>query len=72
MGKAKVKAKARTKAKVKPNRNIRNTMLDKAVRWLEENIDLYAMDTISAKSGYHQIVLTREFEEAFRQAMKGE
>ena len=48
------------------------TMLDKAARWLEENIDLYAMDTISAKSGYHQIVLTREFEEAFRQAMKGE
>ena len=47
------------------------TMLDKAVRWLEENIDLYAMDTISAKSGYHQIVLTREFEEAFRQAMEG-
>lgn len=48
-----------------------HTMLDKAVRWLEDNIDLYAMDTISARSGYHQIVLTRGFEAAFRQAMEG-
>ena len=47
------------------------TMLDRACEWLKENIDLYAMDTISAKSGYHQIVLTREFKEAFRQAMEG-
>ena len=48
-----------------------HTMLDKAIRWLKENIDLYAMDTISARTGYHQIVLTRDFETAFRQAMEG-
>lgn len=48
------------------------TMLNSACKWLKENIDLYAMDTISASSGYHKIILTREFETAFRQAMKGE
>lgn len=45
------------------------TMLDKAVRWLKKNIDLYAYE--SSNTHYPEIKLTECFEEAFRQAMEG-
>lgn len=47
------------------------TMLDLACEWLKENIDLYAFEGISIKSGFTEIKLTDEFETAFRQAMEG-
>ena len=47
------------------------TMLDKVCEWLKENIDLYAAERISIKSGYPEIVLTDYFEKNFRQAMGG-
>lgn len=48
------------------------TMLDRACKWLKENIDLYSDTAFSIKSGYPEITLTDEFETAFRQAMEGE
>ena len=47
------------------------TMLDRACEWLAENIDLYAFEGISIKSGFTEIKLTDDFEDAFRQAMEG-
>ena len=47
-----------------------STMLDKVCEWLKENIDLYAYNAFSGKSGYTEITLTDEFETAFKQAMK--
>ena len=49
-----------------------STMLDRACKWLKENIDLYTFEGISIKSGFTEIKLTDVFETAFRQAMKGE
>ena len=46
------------------------TMFEKAIKWIEENIDLVAMDTVSAKSGYHQIVMMQDFKQKFREAME--
>lgn len=46
------------------------TMIEKAIKWIEENIDLVAMDTVSAKSGYHQIVMMQDFKQKFREAMQ--
>ena len=46
------------------------TMLDRACEWLKENIDLYTYE--SSNTHYPEIKLTECFEEAFRQAMKGE
>ena len=46
------------------------TMLDKVCEWLKENIDSYAYNSFSGKSGYTEITLTDEFETAFKQAMK--
>ena len=46
------------------------TMIEKAIKWIEENIDLVAMDTVSAKSGYHQIEMMQDFEQKFREAMQ--
>lgn len=48
------------------------TMIDKACDWLKENIDLYSYNAFNTKSSYTEITLTDEFENAFRQAMKGE
>ena len=47
------------------------TMLDRACKWLKENIDLYAFEGISIKSGFTEIKLTDNFEDDFRQAMEG-
>lgn len=47
------------------------TMLDRACEWLKDNIDLYAFEGFSIKSGYTEIKLTDVFETAFRQAMEG-
>lgn len=47
------------------------TMLDRACKWLKENIDLYSYNAFNTKSGYCEITLTDEFETAFRQAMEG-
>lgn len=46
------------------------TMIDKAIKWIKENIDLVAMDTVSARSGYHEIVMMNDFEQKFRKAME--
>lgn len=46
------------------------TMIDNAIKWIKENIDLVAMDTVSARSGYHQIVMMNDFEQKFRKAME--
>lgn len=46
------------------------TMIDKACKWLKENIDLVAMDTVNARSGYHEIVMMNDFERKFREAME--
>ena len=46
------------------------TMLDKVCKWLKENIDLYAYNSFSGKSGYTEITLTDTFEAAFKKAMK--
>lgn len=46
------------------------TMIEKACKWLEENIDLVAMDTVNARSGYHEIVMMNDFERKFREAME--
>mgnify|MGYP003424509470 CR=1 FL=1 len=46
------------------------TMIDKACKWLEENIDLVAMDTVNVRSGYHEIVMMNDFERKFREAME--
>ena len=46
------------------------TMIKKAIKWIEENIDLVAMDTVSARSGYHEIVMMNDFEQKFRKAME--
>lgn len=45
------------------------TMIDNAIKWIKENIDLVAMDTVNARSGYHQIVMMNDFEQKFRKAM---
>lgn len=47
-----------------------STIIEKAIKWLKENIDLVAMDTVSARSGYHQIVMMQDFEQKFREAMQ--
>lgn len=46
------------------------TMIKKAIQWIKENIDLVAMDTVNARSGYHQIVMMNDFEQKFRKAME--
>ena len=46
------------------------TMLDKVCEWLRENIDLYAYNSFSMKSGCTEIRLTDVFETAFKKAMK--
>ena len=46
------------------------TMLDRACEWMKKNIDLYAYE--SSNTHYPEIKLTECFDEAFRQAMKGE
>lgn len=46
------------------------TMIDNAIKWIKENIDLVAMDTVNARSGYHQIVMMDEFERKFRETME--
>ena len=46
------------------------TMIEKACKWLKENIDLVAMDTVNARSGYHEIVMMNDFERKFREAME--
>lgn len=44
--------------------------IKKACKWLKENIDLVAMDTVNARSGYHEIVMMNDFERKFREAME--
>ena len=46
------------------------TMIEKACKWLKENIDLVAMDTVNVRSGYHEIVMMNDFERKFREAME--
>lgn len=46
------------------------TMIEKACKWLKENIDLVAMDTVNARSGHHEIVMMNVFERKFREAME--
>jgi hypothetical protein len=46
------------------------TMIDNAIKWIKENIDLVAMDTVNARSGYHQIVMMDDFERKFRESME--
>lgn len=48
------------------------TMLDRACKWLKENIDLYSYNAFNTKSAYTEITLTDEFETAFKQAMEGD
>lgn len=49
-----------------------DAFIDKACKWLKENIDLVAMDTFNVRSGYHEIVMMNFFEKKFRQAMEEE
>lgn len=45
-------------------------LVEKACEWLKENIDLYAYNSFSGKSGYPEITLTEVFETAFKKAME--
>lgn len=45
-------------------------IINKACEWLKENIDLYAYNSFSRKSGYPEIKLTEVFETAFKKAME--
>lgn len=47
------------------------SFLERAYKWIEENIDLYAEVKINVKSGYPEIQLTNNFKENFIKAMKG-
>lgn len=47
------------------------SFLERAYKWIEENIDLYAEVKINVKSGYPEIQLTNDFKENFIKAMKG-
>ena len=44
--------------------------IKKACEWLEENIDLIAMDIVDARSRRHEIVMMNDFEGKFREAME--
>jgi hypothetical protein len=45
-------------------------IIDKACIFIRQNIDLYAMDTVDARTMKHKIVLMTDFEKAFRKAME--
>jgi hypothetical protein len=45
-------------------------LVEKACEWLKENIDLYAYNSFSVKSGYPEITLTDTFEIAFKKSME--
>ena len=44
--------------------------VNKACKWLNDNIDLVAMVTIRAKDNHHQIVMMKNFEQEFKKAME--
>lgn len=46
------------------------TMLEKACKWLKENIDIYAKVVINHKSHYPEIVMCDTFEKNFKKAME--
>ena len=48
----------------------RKRIIDKACIFMRQNIDLYAMDTVDARTMKHKIVLMTDFEKAFRKAME--
>lgn len=54
----------------KDEKHIDAPTIPQVLKWLRENIDLYAYE--SSNTHYPEIKLTECFEEAFRQAMKGE
>jgi len=47
-----------------------DTFLDKACKWLKENIDLVAISTFNVRSEHHEIVMMNFFERKFREAME--
>lgn len=47
------------------------SFLERAYKWIEENIDLYAEVKINIMSGHPEIQLTNDFKENFIKAMKG-
>lgn len=53
-----------------PNMVNKQEFIEKACKWMKENIDLVAMDTVNARSGYHEIVMMNDFERKFREAME--
>ena len=48
----------------------RKRIIDKACIFIRKNIDLYAMDTVNARTMKHKIVLMTDFEKVFRKAME--
>lgn len=48
----------------------RKRIIDKACIFIRQNIDLYAMDTVDARTMKHKIVLMTDFEKAFHKAME--
>lgn len=46
------------------------TMIEKACKWIKENIDIYAEVVINHKSNYPEIVMCDTFEENFKKAME--
>lgn len=48
----------------------RKRIIDKACIFIRQNIDLYAMDTVDARTMKHKIVLMTDFEKVFRKAME--
>lgn len=45
-------------------------LIDKACIFIRQNIDLYAMDTVDARTMKHKIVLMTDFEKVFHKAME--
>ena len=48
----------------------RKRIIDKACAFIRQNIDLYAMDTVDARTMKHKIVLMTDFEKVFHKAME--
>lgn len=48
----------------------RKRIIDKACIFIRQNIDLYAMDAVDARTMKHKIVLMTDFEKVFRKAME--
>lgn len=49
---------------------IEQELIEKAYKWIKENIDIYTEVVINHKSNYPEIVMRDTFEENFKKAME--